>query len=467
MDIYKAFCNKLESYSRICPCVIFFVLSALLPRTAYSQSIVRYATSVEGIDADRIAVYIEDLRTGEVILDVNGEEPMVPASITKLFTSATVFRTSDLDSRYATEILTTGKLDKNVLKGNIVIKASGDPTIGSSAFSGCASLPDSIVAAVRRQGIEKIEGRIIIDSPKWLRQGVPAGWTDSDVNHPYGTGHHSFNYADNRFSLRFSRDGSYALSPANPSVEIKKSSRKSDETVWRKRDDDIYNVFYNKKTPLIVDLANPSPENSFLCVLENMFDSCGIVLENKKIKKRSNEHIIYTHYSPTVYDILHSLVLRSDNMMAEAMLRYAFPGRKREDAAEDEISLWCSLGVDTRDIKIEDGSGLSRNNRITAYAMADMLAWMCDNDDNFVRFLNLLPKAGISGTLRSFLKDTPLQGRLWAKTGSLNGVQCYAGYAVDAVGVPTHIVVIMVNGFKGSRADVKSVLQNLLIEKLL
>ena len=159
-------------------------------------------------------------------------------------------------------------------------------------------------------------------------------------------------------------------------------------------------------------------------------------------------------------------MLRSDKMMAEAALRYAYPGKDRVKAAKEEVKLWNKLGVDTRDIVIEDGSGLSRNNRITAYVMADILAWMCDNDVNFVRFLNMLPKAGVSGTLKSFLKGTPLQGRLWAKTGSLNGVQCYAGYAVDAVGVPTHIFVIMVNGFKGSRAEVKTLLQNLLIEKL-
>jgi len=78
----------------------------------------------------------------------------------------------------------------------------------------------------------------------------------------------------------------------------------------------------------------------------------------------------------------------------------------------------------------------------------------------------MLPRSGKSGTLRSFLKGTPLENRIWAKTGSMNGVQSYAGYAVDAHGVPTHVVVIMVNGFKEERSKLKKKLESLLIEKI-
>ena len=88
------------------------------------------------------------------------------------------------------------------------------------------------------------------------------------------------------------------------------------------------------------------------------------------------------------------------------------------------------------------------------------------NDPKFMDFVRLLPSAGETGTLKSFLKSSPLHGKIVAKTGSLNGVQCYAGYAIDAIGVPTHVVVIMVNGFKGARSDLKSTLQQLLIEKI-
>lgn len=159
--------------------------------------------------------------------------------------------------------------------------------------------------------------------------------------------------------------------------------------------------------------------------------------------------------------------MRSDNQMAEAMLRYAFPRDSRSEAARKEFSLWEGLGVDVFDMNIEDGSGLSRNNRLTAYNLADMLVWMALNDDNFLDFLKMFPRAGESGTLKSFLKSTSLQGRFVAKTGSLNKVQCYAGYMLDEIGLPTHVIVIMINGFKGSRANLKSTLESLLLDNLL
>ena len=89
------------------------------------------------------------------------------------------------------------------------------------------------------------------------------------------------------------------------------------------------------------------------------------------------------------------------------------------------------------------------------------------NDDKFIDFLKMFPRAGETGTLKSFLNDTSLQGRFVAKTGSLNKVQCYAGYMLDELGVPTHVVVVMINGFKENRAKLKETLQNLLIQNLI
>lgn len=433
----------------------------------HAQYLEKYATSVPGIEADKVAIYIEDLRNGEVVLDVNGEEPMIPASTTKLFTAATVFQTSDLDGTYVTDVVASGKIKKKVLEGDLIIKACGDPTIESAYFRKYGGLTDSITVALMRKGIERIAGNIIVESPGWLEEPVPDGWTDEDVIHPYGTGHHAFNYADNRFQLTYSRDGEYTLFPENPAVKVSSANQKPDYNVWRKRGDSEYKVYHRGKNPLTTNLANPRPDESFIASLTKQLADSGIVVDNKKMKKRSKTTLIYSHRSPAVYDILKSLVLRSDNQMAEAMLRYPYNKKSRAEAVAAEMDLWNRAGLNMKDVWLEDGSGLSRNDRITVYAMADLLAWMYDNDPKFVRFMNMLPVAGVSGTLKSFLKDTPLEGMLLAKTGSLNGVQCYAGYAVDALGAPTHIVVIMVNGFKGARSEVKSVLQELLIEKLL
>lgn len=429
-----------------------------------AQNLSKYATKVDGINTDKIAVYIEDLRSGDVVLDVNGEMPLVPASITKVFSAATAFQKCDINSTYKTEIYADGPIKNGILKGNLVVMASGDPTIESEFFPKYKGVADSIARAVQKKGVTEIEGRIIINEPSWLEEPIPSGWVTEDVNWPYGAGHHALNYADNRFTLTYSGNGNYRVVPETPGATFRPASGKG--SVWRDRNSKTYNVSHSGSRPLNVTLANPDPASSFVAAIISSLKALDITVNSSEISGSGKKTVIYTHNSPPLYDIMKSLILRSDNQMAEAILRHAWNGKSRNEAARLELEMWDKFGVQTSDNKLEDGSGLSRNDRITAYSMADLLAWMLDNDKNFIKFLNMLPKAGKSGTLKSFLKGTSLEGKFWAKTGSMSGVQCYAGYAVDDMSVPTHIVVIMVNGFKGDRSQVKSKLEKLLIEHI-
>lgn len=157
---------------------------------------------------------------------------------------------------------------------------------------------------------------------------------------------------------------------------------------------------------------------------------------------------------------------RSDNLMAEGMLRAAYPGLSREDATKEEIKMWGDKGIDTRNIVIEDGSGLSRRNKINPYFLAEVLDWMRLHKNHNNQYVEIFPAAGVSGTMKNFLKGTPLQGRLRMKTGSMRNVQCYAGFMTDKNDSPTHLVVIMVNNF-ADRGALKKALSNLLIKNLL
>ncbi len=447
--------------------IIFSLITLLAPFSVHGQGLIKYASTIDGIDAEQVAVYIENIQSGDVVLDVNGELPMTPASVTKLFTAATVFQTSNLSDTYKTKVFTTGTISKGELLGNLIIESSGDPTLESKHFPQKQGFIDSIVCAIQDIGIRQISGEIKIKSPKWLNEPTPTGWKFSDVAWPYGAGYYPFNYADNKIVMRFNRDGSYSFKPSTPGLKAVKGEIRKGESVWREKDGLIYNVRWKSKKPLVVEVANPLPANTFTEALKSKLNKSGIEITGPTKSNKGEQRLIYTHESPTIYEILKSLVMRSDNQMAEAMLRYAFPRDSRSEAARKEFSLWEGLGVDVFDMNIEDGSGLSRNNRLTAYNLADMLVWMALNDDNFLDFLKMFPRAGESGTLKSFLKSTSLQGRFVAKTGSLNKVQCYAGYMLDEIGLPTHVIVIMINGFKGSRANLKSTLESLLLDNLL
>lgn len=90
--------------------------------------------------------------------------------------------------------------------------------------------------------------------------------------------------------------------------------------------------------------------------------------------------------------------------------------------------------------------------------MADVLRHMSGNP----YYASFFPLAGQEGTLKKFLAGTPLDGEIAMKTGSMNGIQCYAGYKLDSEYAPTHIVVVMMNRLS-NRASARAALQKLLL----
>ena len=112
------------------------------------------------------------------------------------------------------------------------------------------------------------------------------------------------------------------------------------------------------------------------------------------------------------------------------------------------------------DVVIIDGSGLSRSNRVTADFMGEVLSNMSGNPN----YASFFPLAGQEGTLRRFLEDTPLDSYIAMKTGSMKGIQCYAGYKLDENYVPTHVVVIIMNDITGSRDKAKKAAEKMLLD---
>ena len=155
---------------------------------------------------------------------------------------------------------------------------------------------------------------------------------------------------------------------------------------------------------------------------------------------------------------------RSDNMFAESLLRTYSLARKHKgstaEGARLEMDYWRKKGVDSEGVNVVDGSGLSRSNRLTAKFLGEVLAQMADNVD----YVSYFPLAGQEGTLRNFLKDSELDSYIAMKTGSMNGIQCYAGYKLDEDYAPTHVVVVMVNNMTSARSNLRKEVATMLLE---
>ena len=293
-----------------------------------------FPLDLKGIDTARTAIYIEDLRTGEKLVDENAGVPLVPASIMKCVTTASVMSLADPEERFITPVTAIGKISSDgVLDGNICINASGDPSIESSYLDGTRGFCDSIVAGAVSAGIRRIKGDIVIMEDGYDDRRVPSGWMDEDLAWPYGAGNHGLNYHDNRFVLRLP---SRETVPYVPDLRLDMAVRKGKRgglKVSRQRDTETFRVSGVMPRRGFSDrLAMPRPDKVVRHELISRLREAGIEVDGEKVRPGRESTLLYAYISPTFSDIMKSLMFRSDNMMAEAMLRSLAPGGTRAEA---------------------------------------------------------------------------------------------------------------------------------------
>lgn len=364
------------------------------------------------VRSDKCAVIVIDLKTKKVVDSHNADTPLVPASVNKAVTIASLLSKSGLDYRYHTKVYLGGKVDDGVLEGDLIIKGGGDPTLGTDEAPKGADFTGDIVKALKKKKIETIQGKIIVDSSVFPGPATPPSWQAGDLPHSYGTGCHGFNWQHN-------------------------ASGKS---------------------------AVKDPASKFVAHLTSALARQGIRVQGETLESEPKGKAIVDYISEPVSEIMRYCMKESDNLYAETFLRtLAMLGGKEatpERGAEIELKFWDKKGSPTAGVRMVDGSGLSRSNRLTARFLADVLVRMAGNAD----YASFFPLAGVEGTLKRFLKGTNLEDYIAMKTGTMRGIQCYAGYMLDDDYAPTHVVVVLVNDFKGSRQSVKDAVQRMLTD---
>ncbi len=385
-----------------------------------------YASAVAAVPADteitfprshraHIGVIVRDLSSGKNIVEQNPDKFLTPASIVKSVTASSLLLAGKADTVFSTPVYAMGDIDADgVLNGSVIIKASGDPTTESPRFTNRSDLISSTAASIRRLGIRNIRGSLEIDSAGFIQQGPVDRWEFDDLRYAYGAGLHPVNYHDNTIN------GDKALADPGEELLITLEERLSADSI---------NVEWNE-----VDTAGMLPRP------------------------------LLTATSPDAWQIMREMMEQSVNLYAESMLRLLAPGKDRGAALQCQSQLLQNLGIDTEAAQLFDGSGLTRANRVTPDFMADLLESMAKSDLS-QRFVSLFPSVGQEGTVRRLLCGTPLEGRLVLKSGSMNGVQAYAGYKLDSSNHPTHAVVIIVNDFTCKRAAVTSAISSFLLRQ--
>ena len=358
-----------------------------------------------------VGIVVIDLSSGDTIACCNGDRMLTPASITKCVTAAAIEMAGLAEETYTTDVFLRGSREGNgKFYGDIVIKASGDPTVESGHFPGKGEIIGVITSALNRENIREIYGALEIDSVSMKEQGPVSTWEIGDLRHAYGAGLYALNYQDNSTG----------------------------------------------------QLSLEDPGEELLIALEERLDCDSIDVDWNDVAPVPGElQPIATLRSPTLADILRVTLEKSHNLYAEAMLRRLAPWGYRADALKREQTLLTDAGLDVESARIYDGSGLTRANSMTPHFLASLLDYSIRQPWGN-RYLGYFPLAGREGTVRRLLATSPLSGQLALKSGSMNGVQTYAGYKLDSNGNPTHVVVIMVNDFTTARHRVVKAIETYL-----
>lgn len=178
--------------------------------------------------------------------------------------------------------------------------------------------------------------------------------------------------------------------------------------------------------------------------------------------------VIFTQLSRPLKEIIREINVVSNNHYAEHLIRTI--GRADNiDVYENALDagvkytadFWKSKGIDNSSLHMYDGSGLAPQNAVSPHFLTDLLSYMYNDSGYSDEFFNSLPKAGQEGTVRNFLANSKYSGKASVKSGSIGGVQTYAGYIID--GDKKLAFSIIVNKYNCTRSQVRGAIEQLLL----
>ena len=432
-----------------------------------------------------------DLESKNTIAEFNAVTSLPSASTVKLFSTATALKILGPNYQPSTKIYIDGEIDtQGVLKGNLWIRGGGDPSLGSRFFNEKGKESESIynwVDSIKNKGILEIEGKVIVDGSDFSYQGVPDGWTWSDMGNYYGAGPSGLVLFDNMLEYHFKTSEAVGekttLSSTFPHVEKLEFDNQITSSVKTGDNSYIYGAPYSysrfgigslpvKRNDFIVKGSLPDPEMQMALEMTKALHEKGVAVKNQPSSYRviqdslkndyTNFKEIINHKGLPINEVIEKTNLKSINLFAEQLLFLISKEEKGFGSTQSGIEViekcWES-SIDFSGLNLTDGSGLSRSNAVSASHFCQLLSSIY-NSDIFEDFEKSLPVAGCSGTLSNVCKNQLGHGKIKAKSGTLNRVKAYTGY-VDSKSGNKIAFALIVNNYNCSSYQLVKYMENL------
>lgn len=398
---------------------------------------------------------VVSLTYGDTLFAREADEMLLPASTMKLFTAALAFERFGPAHQFRTDILRDGPVGADgSLQGNLYLRGAGDPALGARYRRWNDGVPpmQSIADLVYAAGVRRITGDIVGDASAFESRRVPEGWRSRYLQAGYAARVSALSMNENLANIvvRNTADGASVSFdeplielPIHSTVTVRPNSRSAYIRVWQDTTEDRFRVtgWIGAQSPeRTYRVVVEQPERYAAAAFRAALKKRGIEVEGHAVASTTpaNAERLTAWASPPLAQLAVTMNGESNNHFAELLFRnaaLAVRGVGSADAANEALRSFLSerAGVRRDAIYAADGSGLSTLDRVTARSMAHLLAYAQAAPWGEV-FLNTLPIAGRTETLRTRMRRTPADNNLRGKTGTTDDVSALAGYVTTRDG---------------------------------
>jgi D-alanyl-D-alanine carboxypeptidase/D-alanyl-D-alanine-endopeptidase (penicillin-binding protein 4) len=425
-------------------------------------------------------VLVESLETDEILYQQNAEKLLIPASNMKLVTAAAALHYLHPDFRFETVIATDGPIHDGVLKGNLFIIGTGDPSISNRFYPDSTWVFRDWAEKLKETGIHEIAGDVIgvddfFDDQRW-----GPGWAWDDLPYKDAAPVSALQFNDNLYTIVLDPDRVKSLDPENSYIHVVNDLQwtaegQPQEVLWKVRGNTVY-VW--GRIPAGKDdygtFAVENPAEFFVSVFKHVLQRSGMTVRgdafragDRHLAMPENLQLLLSHQSPPLSELLDVMLKVSQNLYAETLFkavgRMAKGKGSFEGGTEAVQEFFTTIAAPADSFLLADGSGLSRYNYLTPQLLLHLLKQMSHEPD-FSIFYDSLPLAGVEGTLRNRLKNTAGESNVRAKTGALLYVRSLSGYVTTQDGEPLAFVMIA-NNFSAPRQAAEEI-QDRVLQRL-
>lgn len=421
---------------------------------------VQNALNYRNVPHEALSIYVEEVASGDVVLEWNETVPRNPASVEKMVTTLVALDTLGPAFRWKTEAAFLGDVVGDVLDGDLVLKGYGDPYLVTERFW-------QLLRRVRQEGVREIAGDLLIDDSYFDVGDYDPGAFDREPLRAYNVAPNALMTNFKVVRYYFEPDASNSkvsvrLDPYLENLDIVNrlritsgACRGYQRGITITPNEEVNQITFSGRFPSGCELYTMSrtalDHNEFTYGLfKSLWSETGGVFaggwKNVVVEEEQEPQVVFE--SLPLAEVIAKVNKYSNNVMAKQLLytlaAETYGPSGTEARGRQVVREWLGEhGMDFDEFYIENGAGLSRHSRMTARHLGAMLRYAYESPF-MPEYLSSLSLSGLDGTLSRRFKNSALTGQAHMKTGSLDHVSAVAGYFQTRSG-NRYIVVTMLN----------------------